>query len=97
MLSQELTSAEANRISTETVYRLVRTHDPELVLGLGSMNVSNGSGASGGALTADSGIELVRSLLTQEAKSKPRIRAGAAVKYGANNPRLAEVQSKSQQ
>ncbi len=90
-LSQELTSAEANRISTETVYRLVRTHDPELVLGLGSMSVSNGSGSSGGSLTADSGIELVRSLRTQEA-SLNREYAGYAVKYGANNPRLAEVQ-----
>jgi succinoglycan biosynthesis transport protein ExoP len=90
-LSQELTSAEANRISTETVYRLVRTHDPELVLGLGSMSVSNGSGSSGGSLTADSGIELVRSLRTQEA-SLNREYAGYAVKYGTNNPRLAEVQ-----
>ena len=90
-LSQELTTAEANRISTETVYRLVRTRDPELVLGLGAMSVSSGSGGTSGALTSDSGIELVRSLRTQEAGLN-REYAGYAVKYGANNPRLVEVQ-----
>jgi len=87
-LSQELTAAEANRISTETVYRLVRTHDPELVLGLGAMSVS---GSTAGSVTADSGIELVRSLRSQEA-SLSREHASYAVKYGANNPRLVEVQ-----
>jgi polysaccharide biosynthesis transport protein len=86
-LNQELTTAESNRISAETVFHLVQSQDPEVVLGLGSMSVSGG----GGALTADGGIQLVRSLRTQEAELAQEY-AGAAVKYGANNPRLAQTQ-----
>jgi capsular exopolysaccharide synthesis family protein len=81
-LNQELTSAEANRISAETVYNLVHSQDPEVVLGLG---------AGSGGLTSDAGIELVRSLRSQEA-SLERERASAAVKYGANNSRLIQIQ-----
>jgi capsular exopolysaccharide synthesis family protein len=80
-LNQELTAAEASRISSETVYNLVHSHDPEVVLGLG---------AGSGGLTSDAGIELVRSLRGQEA-SLERERASAAVKYGANNTRLVQL------
>lgn len=91
-LSQELTTAEANRISAETVFHLVRTQDPETVLGLGSMSVANSSGGGGTmAVTADSGIELVRSLRAQEATLSKQL-AGDAVKYGENNPRILEQQ-----
>lgn len=90
-LSQELTTAEANRISTETVYRLVRTQDPDTVLGLGAMSVSSGTGGGSTALTSDSGIELVRSLRGQEA-SLSREYAGISVKYGARNPRITDLQ-----
>jgi uncharacterized protein involved in exopolysaccharide biosynthesis len=91
-LGQELTAAEANRISTETVYHLVKGQNPEVVLGLGAMSVSNGGGAGGtGAITADSGIELVRSFRAQEAALN-REYAGYAVKYGTNNPRLIDLQ-----
>jgi capsular exopolysaccharide synthesis family protein len=80
-LNQELTSAEASRISAETVYNLVHSQDPEVVLGLG---------AGSGGLTSDAGIQLVRSLRGQEA-SLERERASAAVKYGANNSRLVQL------
>jgi succinoglycan biosynthesis transport protein ExoP len=86
-LNQELTAAESNRISAETVFHLVQSQDPEVVLGLGSMSVSGG----GGAVTGDGGIQLIRSLRTQEAELAQEY-AGAAVKYGANNPRLAQTQ-----
>jgi len=88
-LNQELTTAESNRISAETVFHLVQSQDPEVVLGLGAMNPSGAAG--GGALEADGGIQLVRSLRTQEAGLAQEY-AGAAVKYGANNPRLAQTQ-----
>ena len=81
-LNQELTSAEASRISAETVYNLVHSQNPEIVLGLGA-------GSTG--LTSDAGIELVRSLRTQEV-SLERERAAAAVKYGTNNARLMQIQ-----
>jgi len=87
-LNQELTAAESNRISTETVFHLVQSQDPEVVLGLGSMSVSGGGG---GSLTPDGGIQLIRSLRTEEAALSQEY-AGAAVKYGANNPRLAQTQ-----
>ncbi|MBB5315603.1 GumC family protein [Tunturibacter empetritectus] len=88
-LNQELTAAESNRISTETVFHLVQSQDPEVVLGLGSMSASGGNG--GGSLTPDGGIQLIRSLRTEEAALEQEY-AGAAVKYGANNPRLAQTQ-----
>jgi polysaccharide biosynthesis transport protein len=84
-LNQELTAAEANRISTEIIYRLLKTQDPEVVLGLGSMNISAGGGS--GALAADGGIQLVRALRSQE-QALSQEYAAAAVKYGENNPRL---------
>jgi len=91
-LNQELTAAEANRISTETMYHLVQSQDPEVVLGLGAMSVSSGSGGgAGGALTSDGGIQLVRSLRAQEADLK-RQYSEYAVKYGSNNPRLIQLQ-----
>ncbi len=90
-LNQELTAAESNRISAATVYDLVRTQDPEVVLGLGSMSVFTGSGGGSGALTADGGIQLVRSLRAEEAELSQQY-ASASVKYGANNPRLVQTQ-----
>ena len=89
-LNQELTAAEANRISTEEVYRLVQSQDPESVLGLGPMSVSSGSGGGGGSITPD-GIALVSSLRAQEADLSRQYSA-AAVKYGENNPRLIQLQ-----
>ncbi len=90
-LNQELTSAEASRISAQTIYGLVRSNDPEVVLGLGAMSGSGGAGGSGGALLSDGGIQLVRSLRAQEADLTTQYSA-EAVKYGSNNPRLIQMQ-----
>jgi polysaccharide biosynthesis transport protein len=90
-LNQEMTSAEANRISSEAVYHLVKTQNPEVVLGLGSMSIASGSGASSGSLTSDGGMDLLRSLRAQEASLR-REYASYATKYGENNPRLVQLQ-----
>ncbi len=89
-LNQEMTSAEANRISSEAVYHLVKTQNPEVVLGLGSMSIASGNGSSSGALTAD-GMDLLRSLRAQEASLR-REYASYATKYGEKNPRLMQLQ-----
>ncbi len=89
-LNQELTTAESNRIAAETIFHLVHSQDPEVVLGLGSMAVA-GSGGGGPSISSDGGITLVRSLRAQEAALQQEY-AGAAVKYGANNPRLTTLQ-----
>lgn len=90
-LNQELTQAEASRISTEMVYRLVQTQDPEVVLGLGTMNGASAIGGGTGTLTSDSGIELVRSLRAQEA-ALSRQYAGYAVTYGPNDSKMIQLQ-----
>lgn len=87
-LNQELTAAESNRIAAETTFHLVQSQDPEVVIGLGA---AGAGGAAAGALPGDGGIQLIRSLRTQEAELAQEY-AGAAVKYGANNPRLVQTQ-----
>lgn len=86
-LNQELTTAEANRISSEAVYRLVQTQDPETVLGLGTMNIS-----SGGTVLSQGGLDLLRSLRTQEIPLKTEY-ADLYTKYGDKNPRLIQLQN----
>ena len=88
-LNQELTSAEANRISTQAVDNLVKTNDPEVVLGLGPMSVSGGNGGAGSSVTPES-VALISSLRAQEADLERQL-ASSTVKYGANNPRLIEL------
>ena len=89
-LNQELTAAEANRISTKAVYQLVKSQDPEVVLGLGPMSVSSGNGGGSGSITPE-GINLVSSLRAQEADLNRQL-ATVVVKYGTNNPRRIQLQ-----
>ena len=89
-LNQELTTAEANRVSTGAVYHLLETRDPEDVLGLGPMSVSSGSGAVSGSVVPE-GINLVSALRAQEADLEREL-AASVVKYGANNPRRIQLQ-----
>jgi len=90
-LNQELTQAEASRISAEMVYRLVQTQDPEVVLGLGTMNGSSAIGGASGTLTSDSGIELLRTLRAQEG-ALSRQYAGLAATYGPNDSKMIQLQ-----
>lgn len=89
-LNQELTAAEANRVSTGAVYHLVESQDPEAVLGLGPMSVSNGNGGASGSIMPE-GINLVSALRAQEADLEQQL-AASTVKYGSNNPRRIELQ-----
>jgi succinoglycan biosynthesis transport protein ExoP len=85
-LNQELTTAEANRISAEAVYKLIQTQDPEVVLGLGSMGISSG----GTVLGQGGGLDLLRNLRAQEIPLKTEY-ADSATKFGAKNPRLIQL------
>ena len=87
-LNQELTTAEANRISSEAVYRLIKSQDPEVVLGLGAMN-SSGGGASVGQ---GNGLDMLRTLRNQELALKLQY-ANLATKFDVNNPQLVQLQS----
>jgi len=90
-LNQELTTAEANRVSAEAVNRLVASQDPDVVLGLGPMSVaSSGNGDGTGSITPES-INLVSSLRAQQ-DDLDRQLAASIVKYGSNNPRLIQLQ-----
>lgn len=89
-LNQELTEAEANRISTEAVDRLVKSNDPDIVLGLGPMAVSNTNGASS-SINPES-IAVLSQLRAQETDLERQLSA-ATVKYGENNPRRMEIQN----
>ena len=89
-LNQELTAAEANRVSAEAVYRLVSSQDPEIVLGLGPMAISSGNGAGQSSITPES-VNLLSSLRAQEADLERQL-AAVIVKYGSNNPRRIQLQ-----
>jgi capsular exopolysaccharide synthesis family protein len=89
-LNQELTAAEANRVSTGAVYHLVESQDPEVVLGLGPMSVSSGTGGTSGSVIPE-GVDLVSSLRAQEADLNRQL-AAVVVKYGAKNPRRIQLE-----
>jgi succinoglycan biosynthesis transport protein ExoP len=87
-LNQELSTAEAGRIASEAVYKLIQTQDPEVVLGLGSMGISSG----GTVLGQNGGLDLLRNLRAQEAPLKIEY-ADSATKFGAKNPRLIQLRN----
>lgn len=87
-LGQETTTAEANRIAAEAIYKLLESKDADVVLGLGPMASSTGAGQA--AITPES-ITLLTSL-RQELADLNRQLKGLAVKYGENNPRRVEIQ-----
>lgn len=87
-LNQELTTAEANRISAESVYRLIQSQDPEVVLGLGTMSSSSGTVSVG----QGAGLDMLRTLRNQEVALKLQY-ANLATKFDVNNPQLQQLQS----
>jgi succinoglycan biosynthesis transport protein ExoP len=88
-LNDQLTTAQANRISAEAVYMLVRTQDPEVVLGFGNLGISSGAA---GATIGTGSLQLLQQLRQQEVGLKAQY-ANLATKYGENNPQLQEVKS----
>jgi succinoglycan biosynthesis transport protein ExoP len=89
-LNQELTAAEANRVSAGAVYDLVKSQDPEVVLGFGPMSVTSGNGGGSESITPE-GINLISSLRAQETDLDRQL-AAAIVKYASNNPRRIQLQ-----
>ena len=87
-LNQELNTAEANRISSEGVYRLLQNQSPEVVLGLGPV----ASLLGGSAIGQNGGLDLLRTLRSQEVALKIQY-ADLETKFGAKNPRLIELQN----
>lgn len=87
-LNQEKTQTEANRISSEMIYKLTQSQNPEVVMGLGSMNIIGG----GSVLATGGGLDILRSLRSQEIALKTQY-ADMATKFGAKNPRLVEVKT----
>ncbi len=89
-LNEELTAAEADRITKEAIYELTQTQSPEVVSGLGSSPLATmGNGST--VITEGQGLTVLQGLRTQEAAI--RVQYGDfASKYGANNPHLAELE-----
>ncbi len=88
-LNTELTAAEASRISAETIAKLTQSQDPEVVLGLGSLALAGSGGSQAG------GLELLRGLRTQQTSIRLEL-ADLQTRYGAQNPRLIQLNSQAQ-
>ncbi|MGA7342879.1 MAG: polysaccharide biosynthesis tyrosine autokinase [Terracidiphilus sp.] len=87
-LNQELTAAEADRITKEAIYQLTQTQSPEVVMGLGNSGLAAGGGT---VVNEGQGLSVLQTLRGQEAAL--RVQYGDFTsKYGANNPHLAEMQ-----
>jgi len=89
-LNQEVTQAEAVRLSDEAIYRLTETQNPEVISTLASSSLP--TMASSTVISQGSGLEILNALREQEATAKVAY-ADAETKYGAKNPRLIEIQN----
>jgi succinoglycan biosynthesis transport protein ExoP len=86
-LNNQVTSVEADRVIKESVYRLSRTGNPELIAGmLGSQPERNMPEAANPA-------SLLNNLRQQEATLKSEY-ADASAKYGPAYPRLIQIKEK---
>jgi polysaccharide biosynthesis transport protein len=88
-LNEELTAAEADRITKEAIYELTQTQSPEVVSNLGASPLAAAGGAT--VINEGQGLTVLQGLRAQEAAI--RVQYGDfESKYGANNPHLAEMQ-----
>ncbi len=85
-LNEALAAAESNRLMKEAVYRVANSGDPELISGL-----SGNSGIGAVASMANS-LGLIQSLRAQEATAKAELDENR-IRYGAEYPRVAELQA----
>jgi succinoglycan biosynthesis transport protein ExoP len=92
-LNQQLTAAQADRISKEAIYKLTQTKDPEAVASLaataGDAGVSNAAAESA---VSGAGLELLRSFRQQQAALRVTYN-DMLTKYGPNNQHLIETKS----
>jgi capsular exopolysaccharide synthesis family protein len=87
-LNDEVTQAEAVRLSDEAIYRLTATENPDLISSLGSSSLAGISNSS--VLSQGSGLGILNSLREQESEARVAY-ASAQTKYGAKNPHLADL------
>lgn len=91
LLNTELTTAESNRIAKEAIYRLTQTQSPDVVIALGSSDLTSVGGGSA-VVGQGNGLLLLQNLRGQEAAARMSY-ADITTKYGAKNPRLAEMEA----
>ena len=89
-LNEEVTQAEAQRLSAEAIYRLTETQNPEVISSLGASSLPGLSSST--VITQGNGLELLNALRVQESTVKVSY-ADAATKYGPKNPRLNEIEN----
>lgn len=92
-LNQELTAAEANRIEKEAIYRLAKTGNEDVVLGIGNDALAVQSNSL--VLSQGGGLSTLQQLRQQESQLKINI-AQAMTVYGADNRHIRELQTQLQ-
>lgn len=92
-INQQLTAAEADRISKEAIYKLTQSQDPEAVASIaansGDLGLSNAAAESA---VSGSGLELLRSFRQQQAALRVTYN-DMLTKYGPNNQHLIETKN----
>lgn len=89
-LNSELTASEANRIEKEAIYRLVKSNNQDVILGLGNDPLAVQSNSM--VLTEGGGLSNLERLRQQQNELKISL-AQAATIYGAKNRHLKELQT----
>jgi polysaccharide biosynthesis transport protein len=89
-LNEEITQAEAVRLSDEAIYRLAATQNPEVISSLGSSQLPGLSNST--VISQGNGLEILNALREQQATARVAY-ADAKTKYGAKNPRLIEIEN----
>lgn len=92
-LNQELTAAEANRIEKEAIYRLAKTGNEDVVLGIGNDAMAVQSNSL--VLSQGGGLSTLQQLRAQESQLKINI-AQAMTVYGPGNRHIKELETQLQ-
>lgn len=92
-INSELTSAEANRIEKEAIYRLVKGGSVDVALGLGQDPMAVESQSA--VLTKEGGLSNLEQLRQRQNQLKTAM-AQAATIYGANNRHLKDMEMQDQ-
>lgn len=87
-LNNEVTQAEAERLGREAIYRLTETENPDLISTIGSSALPGLSNST--VMSQGNGLGILNTLREQESAARVAY-ASAETKYGAKNPRLAEI------
>lgn len=89
-LNAELTTAEANRIEKEAIYRFTKSGNPDTILAIGNDPLAVNSNSA--VLSQAGGLTTLGNLRQQEGSLRLAL-ADASTKYGANNRHLKDLQS----